>query len=163
MATFHDRPDWLTGGVLHEPHFMTVKGAPDVVIDRCSHALWHGEQVPIADVRDELLAANQQLSEQGLRVLAFAVRDLDDAAMATAGTDPMAAVDDLVLVALVGIIDPLRAEAKRRGARRARRRDRRAHDHRRPHRDRPGDRRRARPRARASSPAPISRRCPTTR
>ena len=112
MATFHDRPDWLSGGVLHAAHFMTVKGAPDVVIDRCGHALWHGEQVPIADVRDELLAANQQLSEQGLRVLAFAVRDLDDAAMSTASTDPMAAVTDLVLVALVGIIDPLRAEAK---------------------------------------------------
>ena len=143
-----------TGGVLQAPHFMTVKGAPDVVIDRCSHALWHGEQVPIADVRDELLAANQQLSEQGLRVLAFAVRDLDDAAMAAAGTDPMAAVTDLVLVALVGIIDPLRAEAKRRGAGRARRRDRRAHDHRRPHRHRPRHRRPARARARASSPAP---------
>ena len=89
-----------------------MKGAPDVVIDRCSHALWHGEQVPIADVRDELLAANQQLSEQGLRVLAFAARDLDDAAMTAALADPMAAVTDLVLVALVGIIDPLRAEAK---------------------------------------------------
>ena len=91
---------------------MTVKGAPDVVIDRCGHALWHGEQVPIGNVRDELLAANQQLSEQGLRVLAFAARDLDDAAMAAAVADPMAAVTDLVLVALVGIIDPLRAEAK---------------------------------------------------
>ena len=91
---------------------MTVKGAPDVVIERCSRALWHGEQVPIADVRDELLAANQQMSEQGLRVLAFAVRDVDDAAMAAASTDPMATVTDLLLVALVGIIDPLRAEAK---------------------------------------------------
>ena len=163
MATFHDRPEWMTGGVLHGPHFMTVKGAPDVVIDRCSHALWHGEQVPIADVRDELLAANQQMSEQGLRVLAFAVRDVDDAAMATARTDPMAAVTDLLLVALVGIIDPLRAEAKRRGAGRARRRHRRAHDHRRPHRHRAGDRRPARARARASSPAPSCSSCPTTR
>jgi Ca2+-transporting ATPase len=112
MATFHDRPDWISGGVLHEPHFMTVKGAPDVVIERCGRALWHGEQVSIADARDELLAANQQMSEQGLRVLAFAVRDLDDAGMAAADADPMAAVDDLLLVALVGIIDPLRAEAK---------------------------------------------------
>jgi len=25
MATFHDRPDWLTGGMLHEPHFASVK------------------------------------------------------------------------------------------------------------------------------------------
>jgi Ca2+-transporting ATPase len=112
MATFHDRPDWMTGGVLHEPHFMTVKGAPDVVIERCSNALWHGTPAPIADVREELLAANQQLSEQGLRVLAFAVRDVDDATMPAEGGDPMAAVEDLLLVALVGIIDPLRAEAK---------------------------------------------------
>ena len=62
-------------------------------------------------MRDELLAANRQLSEQGLRVLAFAARDLDADAMTAAIGDPMAAVHDLVLVALVGIIDPLRAEA----------------------------------------------------
>ena len=42
MATFHDRPEWLTPGVLTGPHFMTVKGAPDVVIDHCGAALWHG-------------------------------------------------------------------------------------------------------------------------
>ena len=68
--------------------------------------------VPIEEVREEILDANQQLSEQGLRVLAFAARDLDDAAMAAAIDDPMAAVHDLIMVALVGIIDPLRAEAK---------------------------------------------------
>ncbi len=112
MATFHDRPDWLSGGILEQPHFTTVKGAPDVVVERCGYALWHGEQVPIDTVRDELLAANRQLSERGLRVLAFAARDLDDAAMAAAIADPMAAVTDLVMVALVGIMDPLRTEAK---------------------------------------------------
>jgi Ca2+-transporting ATPase len=113
MATFHDRPEWMTGGVLHEPHFMTVKGAPDIVIDRCGFALWHGNEVPITEVRDELLATNQQMSEQGLRVLAFAVRDVDDATMNVARSDAMSAVANLILVALVGIIDPLRAEAKR--------------------------------------------------
>src|SRR4051812_19062471 len=112
MATFHDRPDWLSSGVLHDAHFMTVKGAPDIVLERCSHALWHGEQVPIDQVKAELLAANQQMSEKGLRVLAFAARDLDDATMTAAAADPMAAVSDLLLVALVGIIDPLRTEAK---------------------------------------------------
>jgi Ca2+-transporting ATPase len=112
MATFHDRPDWLSAGILKEQHFETVKGAPDVVVDRCSSALWHGELVPMADVRDEILAANQQLSERGLRVLAFAARDLDDSQMAAADADPMAAVTDLALVALVGIIDPLRTEAR---------------------------------------------------
>ncbi|SDJ40078.1 Ca2+-transporting ATPase [Frankineae bacterium MT45] len=112
MATFHDCPDWFIGGIVQEPHVMCVKGAPDVVIDRCSEALWHGKTVPMAEVRDELLDANRQLSERGLRVLAFAARELDDAAMEAAIADPMAAVTDLVLVSLVGIMDPLRTEAK---------------------------------------------------
>src|SRR5918995_6514039 len=112
MATLHDRPDWMGPQLLHEPHFACVKGAPDVVLQRCSQALWHGELVPIDNVRDQILAANRQLSERGLRVLAFAVRDLDDAAMSAALADPMAAVTGLVLVALVGIMDPLRTEAK---------------------------------------------------
>ena len=112
MATFHDRPDWLAGPIVQQSHLVTVKGAPDVVLDRCDRALWHGQQVPIGTVREELLAANRKLSERGLRVLAFAAKDMDDAAMSAALADPMAAVTDLVFVALVGIVDPLRAEAR---------------------------------------------------
>ncbi len=112
MATFHDCPDWLAGGILRQPHLVSVKGAPDVVVERCGRALWHGEQVPIGTVRDEILAANRELSGRGLRVLAFAARDLDGAAMSAALADPMASVTDLVFVALVGIMDPLRTEAK---------------------------------------------------
>src|SRR6516225_1660865 len=82
MATFHDRPAWLSGPIVQQPHFVTVKGAPDVVLKRCSHALWHGEVVPAAAVQDEILAANRKLSERGLRVLAFAAKDMDDAVMA---------------------------------------------------------------------------------
>ena len=111
MATFHDRPDWIAGGVLREPHVVSVKGAPDVIIERCATALWHGEQVPIAQVRDELLDANRQLSERGLRVLGFAIRDLPSDAMTAALDDPMGEMHDLILISLVGIIDPLRAEA----------------------------------------------------
>ncbi|MFL6136744.1 MAG: cation-translocating P-type ATPase [Frankiaceae bacterium] len=111
MATFHDRSEALTGGILHAPHFATVKGAPDVVVDHCATALWHGQIVPIADVLADILAANRKLSEKGLRVLGFAARDLDDAAMTAALADPMAAVTDLIFVAMVGITDPLRAEA----------------------------------------------------
>ena len=111
MATFHDRPDWIAGGILREPHLISVKGAPDIVIDRCATVLWHGEQVPIEQVRGELLDANRQLSERGLRVLAFAIRDLPSGAMTAALEDPMGEVHDLVLISLVGIIDPLRPEA----------------------------------------------------
>src|SRR5215469_10231624 len=112
MATFHDLPDRMGGLVIHQPHFTSVKGAPDVVLQRCGYALWHGEVVPVDTVREEILAANRQLSERGLRVLAFAARDLDDAAMTAALADPMAAVTDLVFGVLVGIMDPLRTEAK---------------------------------------------------
>jgi len=112
MATFHDLSSQMTGGIIQQPHFTSVKGAPDVVLQRCGYALWHGEVVPVATVRDEILAANRQLSERGLRVLAFAARDLDDGAMTAALADPMPAVTDLVMVALVGIVDPLRSAAK---------------------------------------------------
>ncbi|MEU4562709.1 cation-transporting P-type ATPase [Actinoplanes sp. NPDC023936] len=112
MATFHDRPGSLDGGILRQPHFASVKGAPDVVVERCGSALWNGELVPIGAVRDEILRAVSELSERGLRVLGFAARDLDDKAMAAALAEPMSAVTDLVLVALVGIMDPLRPEAK---------------------------------------------------
>jgi Ca2+-transporting ATPase len=111
MATFHDRPAHLERPLLNEPHFMTVKGAPDVVIDRCSLALWHGEAVPMDQVRQELLEANQEMSEKGLRVLAFAARALSDDTMRAATDDPMGEVHDLTLVSLVGIIDPLRPSA----------------------------------------------------
>ena len=38
-----------TGPSSPEPHFVAVKGGPDVVLDRCSRALRHGEVVPIDD------------------------------------------------------------------------------------------------------------------
>jgi Ca2+-transporting ATPase len=112
MATLHDVPDWLLGGIIDQPHVMCVKGAPDIVLERCSHALWHGERAPIEEVREEVQAANRALSERGLRVLAFAVREIAEREMPAALTAPMSTVNHLTLVALVGIMDPLRSEAK---------------------------------------------------
>ncbi|MGH1563301.1 cation-translocating P-type ATPase [Mumia sp. DW29H23] len=91
-----------------------VKGAPDVVLARCSTAggPLSGSAVPIAEARDGITEANQRMGEKGLRVLAFAVRVIDDADLGRMTTDPMALVSDLGFVALAGIIDPLRAEAK---------------------------------------------------
>ncbi len=108
MATFHlapltdDAPDSLIG---------LVKGAPDVVLARCDRALWRGEVVPIDDVAEQLRQANADLAGRGLRVMSFAYvdRPVEDADAVAA--DPMAAVNDLVFVSLVGIIDPLRPSA----------------------------------------------------
>lgn len=112
MATFHDSPGPLAGPVVRHPHVASVKGAPDVVLGRCDRALWAGQVVPVEQVRDEVLAGNQQLAERGLRVLAFAARDFDEPSWRDVAADPMGAVSDLVFVALVGIIDPLRDTAR---------------------------------------------------
>ncbi|MEM8745081.1 MAG: cation-translocating P-type ATPase [Actinomycetota bacterium] len=106
MATFHRVRD-----AIDEPLACVVKGAPDVVLGRCSNALWQGDVVPIDEVRDEIVAANRRLSEQGLRVLSFAYRGLPEASVDAIGTDPMSHVTDLVFVGVVGIIDPLRPSA----------------------------------------------------
>ena len=92
-------------------------------------------------------AANERMGEKGLRVLAFAARFVEDGELEAMDADPMSLVHDLAFVGMVGIIDPLRAEAEGRRADGARCRHRRAHDHRRPRRHRAGDRRDARARA----------------
>ena len=112
MATFHERASWMQPEVFVEPAFACVKGAPDVVLNRCNRALWHGEVVPIDQVRDEITASNRELSERGLRVLSFAVREMSADDMTAAADDPMPFVSNLVMIALVGIIDPLRTEAR---------------------------------------------------
>ncbi len=87
-----------------------VKGGPDVVLDRCTSMLTDDGSVPMPDVLDSILAANREMSEKGLRVLAFAVRDLTGHEPAVVA-DPMSFVGELQFVGMVGIIDPLRPSA----------------------------------------------------
>src|SRR5207244_1296580 len=71
-----------------------------------------GSQMPIAEVRADLDAANSRMGEQGLRVLAFAARLVEDHELETMASDPMSLTQDLAFVGMAGMIDPLRAEAK---------------------------------------------------
>ncbi|MEZ5114957.1 MAG: cation-translocating P-type ATPase [Candidatus Nanopelagicales bacterium] len=109
MATFHVAP-LVDGG----PDLLVqlVKGAPDVILDRCASAQWGDGEVPMDEARERILAANRELAEQGLRVMSFAYRAMPVEDVEQVRADPMAAVGDLVFVALVGIIDPLRPSAK---------------------------------------------------
>lgn len=107
MATFHLAP------IDDEPALVElVKGAPDVVLSRCSTATWGDAVVPMVQVRDQIAAANDELASTGLRVMSFAYRQFSPEQQSEILADPMAAVDDLTFVALVGIIDPLRPSAK---------------------------------------------------
>ena len=109
MATFHH---FTVEGV--ERVVQLVKGGPDVVLARCSHSggPLSGSQLPIAEARAEIDAANARMGEKGLRVLAFAARFVEDGELQALEDDPMSLVHDLAFVGMVGIIDPLRAEAK---------------------------------------------------
>jgi Ca2+-transporting ATPase len=107
MATFHEAT--LEG----EPLVVElVKGAPDVLLQRCSHAFWGEDEMPIAEVLSRFHQANDELASDGLRVMSFAYRTFPAGQLPQVQADPMAAVNDLVFVALVGIIDPLRPSAK---------------------------------------------------
>ncbi|WP_457100084.1 cation-translocating P-type ATPase [Microbacterium sp. P5_E9] len=105
MATLHHAP--RDAG---EQLVMLVKGGPDVVLERCSTVATADGPASIEKARDTVLEANRTLSEQGLRVLAFAVRRFAPGTPVPA--DPMTEVKDLELVGLVGIIDPLRPSSK---------------------------------------------------
>ncbi len=107
MATYHLVPD-----AGEDPLYELVKGAPDVVLDRCSQAYWKGEIVRIDEVRSDLLDANRKISAGGLRVLSFAIRRFAEVEQAAIVDDPMGHVGELTFISLVGIIDPLRPEAK---------------------------------------------------
>jgi Ca2+-transporting ATPase len=109
MATFHRMQDDSGREVVRA----FVKGAPDQLLARSSTHLDPGLEVADADddFRERYLAENKRLGEQGLRVLATARKDFDPQTF-DAGADLLPLMDGLTLLALVGIVDPPRPQAK---------------------------------------------------
>jgi Ca2+-transporting ATPase len=93
-----------------------VKGAPDVVLARSVSALDEtGGAAPIDRVRSAILAHNDELATSGMRVLAVAQREFTVEAwdeFNSSGADPVSLIDGLTLLAMVGIVDPPRPEAR---------------------------------------------------
>jgi len=89
-----------------------TKGAPDVLLERCSHELVGPEARPLdAARRAEIRNCNQQLAGEALRTLGVAYRSLPPGASAGLETDERLE-QDLTFAGLIGMIDPPRAEAK---------------------------------------------------
>ena len=87
-----------------------TKGAPDVVIDLCTHILENGQSVPMTDAhKARILNANKAMADKALRVLACARRVWD--AMPE-NTDPENLEHDLCFIGLAGMIDPVRPEVR---------------------------------------------------
>jgi Ca2+-transporting ATPase len=124
MTTVHALEDLQVGGPSpfepgQEGPVAIVKGAPDIVLDQCTHILTDDGVIPLtSELREEVLEANRNMASQALRVLAVAYRKLD--AVPEEPT-PAEVEHDLVFIGLQGMIDPARPEVipavqKARGA-----------------------------------------------
>ena len=87
-----------------------TKGAPDVIIDRCTHYMNNGEAVPMTDeYRKAIAEANKAMADKALRVLACAMRVWESE---PDSFEPEELEHDLCFVGLTGMIDPVRPEVK---------------------------------------------------
>jgi Ca2+-transporting ATPase len=98
----------------HERGIVFTKGAPDVLLARCSQELVGEERRPLTpERRQQILETNEALAGQALRTLGVAARWLTPDALAEHAAHPDDRLErDLVFAGLVGIIDPPRPEAK---------------------------------------------------
>jgi Ca2+-transporting ATPase len=87
-----------------------VKGAPERVLENCTHVSIAGKLEPIENYRTDILAALHTASTQALRVIAFSEK------YASAGCSSLSDIsicmncEQRVFLGLVGIADPLRPE-----------------------------------------------------
>jgi Ca2+-transporting ATPase len=90
---------------------VVTKGAPDVLLERCTRERRAGSTIALDDGRrGEALAAVERLADGALRTLAVAYRPLDEAVAQGAADDSIER--DLIYLGTVGIVDPPRPEAR---------------------------------------------------
>ena len=95
MTTLHGTPDGLTA---------YSKGAPEVILKSCSRHLTEAGEMPLDPAeRKEILDREQQMAGEAMRVLALACKP---------SASLKNAEQEMVLLGLVGMIDPPRPEAK---------------------------------------------------
>jgi P-type Ca2+ transporter type 2C len=88
-----------------------AKGAPDVLLPRCSHEILGDEARPLTDERrEEIRVANERLAGEALRTLGVAFRSLPPDELDGEVDDHIER--DFVFLGLVGMIDPPRAEVR---------------------------------------------------
>ena len=98
MSTLHFR---------NERYEMLIKGAPDVLLARCTSVEQNGEVLPLTDeIRSAIVDQNRDFSSQGLRVLAFAKKVLSENRPLTLEDE-----NDLIFTGLIAMMDPPRVES----------------------------------------------------
>jgi Ca2+-transporting ATPase len=108
MATFHRWSDDRGHDVVR----CFLKGAPDVLAGRADRYLGAEKILPFDEVaRTRYEEANTAIAEQGMRVMAIGAEDFPADGFDHTG-DPKDLLDRVILLALVGIVDPPRPEAR---------------------------------------------------
>ena len=111
MTTIH------TDAQRQERLLVFTKGAPDILLARCSQELVGEESRPLtAERRAAILQSNEALAGEALRTLGVAFRSLPAGAFEASEVDERVE-QDLVFAGLIGMIDPPREEAKQAVAR----------------------------------------------
>jgi potassium/sodium efflux P-type ATPase len=91
---------------------LVTKGAPEVLVHRCTSERVAGEPRPLDDGRRaEILEVAGRLADRALRTLAVAYRPLPDGLPASGAAPDESAERDEVYLGMVGIIDPPRSRA----------------------------------------------------
>ena len=83
-----------------------TKGAPDVLLKRCSNCYSGGQIVPIFSKKDDINEQNNQMAEKALRVIAVAYKDVEKL------LEMQEMEKDLIFCGLIGMIDPPREGVK---------------------------------------------------
>ena len=83
-----------------------TKGAPDVLLKRCSNCYSSGQIVPIFSKKDDINEQNNQMAEKALRVIAVAYKDVEKL------PEMQEMEKDLIFCGLIGMIDPPREGVK---------------------------------------------------
>ncbi len=92
----------------HGKRLAFMKGAPEVVLERCSHVFEDGGAKKLGQMeKAQILAVNEKMAQEALRVIAVAYRELQDGIACT----EEAVEKDMVFLGLAGMIDPPRDEA----------------------------------------------------
>jgi len=93
------------------------KGAPERILPLCSHIMINGERKPLEDVnREDIIHADHVLMDMGLRVLAFASKELptpSSLVKENAGGEEVVSSEiekDMAFLGLIGLQDPPRPE-----------------------------------------------------
>jgi P-type Ca2+ transporter type 2C len=122
MVTIHDvavpraqdLSPFTTNDKLKDWDVIAVKGAPDVVLDLCTqYQDRNDEPQPLTDeIRRRILAANDEMTRDALRVLGLAYRVERDVPDNPENFTAEELEKDLVFVGLAGMIDPARPEVR---------------------------------------------------